>query len=126
MTFCLRRVSEIPASCVVNEYGMTELSTQFYDGTLRLGKQTDWKTVPPWARVLVIDPNTGKEAAPKSGGYLILDLANLWSMMCVQTQVSGTARVSEAGSLGNLRCWVGQAGAEVRGCSLNAENIAVE
>ena len=28
---------------VVNEYGMTELSTQFYDQTLREGRQTDRK-----------------------------------------------------------------------------------
>ena len=28
----------------------------FYDGTMRIGRRTDFKTVPPWARVLVIDP----------------------------------------------------------------------
>ena len=37
---------------------MTELSTQFYDQTLREGRQTDRKIAPPWSRVLIIDPNT--------------------------------------------------------------------
>ncbi len=120
------RVLGIPSSRVVNEYGMTELSTQFYDGTLRTRQRTDWKTVPPWARVLIIDPNTGREAAPNERGLIrILDLANLWSMMCVQTEDLGTARVSESGSV-EFEELGRAAGAEVRGCSLNAENIVME
>ena len=82
------RVLGIPTTRVVNEYGMTELSTQFYDATMLVGKRTDGKTVPPWARALVIDPNTGREAAGNERGLIrIFDLANLWSMMCVQTEV---------------------------------------
>ncbi len=77
---------------VVNEYGMTELSTQFYDETLRVGRQSDVKVVPHWARVLVIDPTTGKEALPGERGLIrVFDLANLWSVMCIQTEDLGIA-----------------------------------
>ena len=116
----------IPTMRVVNEYGMTELSTQFYDATLRVGQRTDGKTVPPWARVLVIDPNTGREAAGNERGLIrIFDLANLWSMMCVQTEDLGISRVSESGAM-EFEVLGRAAAAEVRGCSLNAENIVVE
>ena len=110
----------VPAARVVNEYGMTELSTQFYDATLATGRQTDRKVVPPWARVVVIDPNTGSEAADGERGLIrVCDLANVWSMMCVQTEDLGVLRASESGFevLGRA------AGAEVRGCSLNAEEL---
>lgn len=108
---------------VVNEYGMTELSTQFYDATMRTGRRTDLKTVLPWARVLVIDPASGKEAAENEAGLIrVCDLANVWSMMCVQTEDLGVARAGDDGFevLGRA------AGAEVRGCSLNAESFVAE
>jgi len=106
----------IPTARVVNEYGMTELSTQFYDQTLRVGNQTDRKAVPPWARVLIIDPRTGQEAVRGERGLIrIFDLASLWSAMCIQTEDLGVARDDGFEILGRA------AGAEVRGCSLNAE-----
>ena len=103
---------------VVNEYGMTELSTQFYDQTLREGRQTDRKLAPPWARVLIIDPHTGQEAKEGERGLIrVYDLANLWSAMCIQTEDLGVAG-------GNVFEVLGRgAGAEVRGCSLNAETL---
>lgn len=117
----------IPAARVVNEYGMTELSTQFYDVTMQVGRQTDVKAEPPWARVQVIDPNTGREAANEERGLIrVCDLANLWSIMCVQTEDLGVARM--AASVGTTARqgfeMLGRvAGAEVRGCSLNAEDL---
>jgi len=120
------RLLGIPTTGIVNEYGMTELSTQFYDATLRVGKRTDWKAVPPWARALVIDPNTGREAADNERGLIrILDVANLWSMMCVQTEDLGIAQQNDSGVV-EFEVLGRAAGAEVRGCSLNAENIVVE
>jgi hypothetical protein len=112
------RYLSIPATRVANEYGMTELSTQFYDATLRVGRRTDLKTVPPWARVQVINPLTGKPAALQEEGLIrVFDLANLWSTMCVQTEDLGVA--VEHGLEVRRRA----AGAEVRGCSLTAERI---
>jgi acyl-protein synthetase LuxE len=108
----------IPRTRVVNEYGMTELSTQFYDLTMQVGRQTDVKEVPPWARVVIIDPNSGREAANEERGLIrVCDLANLWSMICVQTEDLGIARQNEFEVLGRV------AHAEVRGCSLTAEDL---
>ena len=107
----------IPAHHIVNEYGMTELSTQFYDATLRLGRQSDCKDVPPWARVAIIDPATGTPAPVGARGLIrVYDLANLWSALCIQTEDLGVAHADGTFAM------VGRvAGAEVRGCSLNAE-----
>ncbi len=109
----------IPATHVVNEYGMTELSTQFYDATLREGCRTDLKIVPPWARVLVINPETNEPAPEGKPGLIrVFDLANLWSAMCIQTEDLGI-------QYGNRFQVLGRAvGAESRGCSLNAEALA--
>jgi Acyl-protein synthetase, LuxE len=112
----------LPPSRVVNEYGMTELSSQFYDETLRVGHQSDRKTVPRWARVVVIDPNTGREAAINERGLVrVYDLANLWSVMCVQTEDLGILRED-----GKFEVLGRAAGAEVRGCSLTAETLSLQ
>jgi hypothetical protein len=67
---------------VLNEYGMTELSSQFY--TRGLGRV---HTGGPWVRALVIDPVTGTETAVGETGVLrIFDLANLNSSLAVETQ----------------------------------------
>jgi len=125
----------IPATRVVNEYGMTELSTQFYDLTLPMGRRTDVKAVPPWSRVLVIDPNTGREAANEERGLIrVFDLANLWSIMCVQTEDLGAKRVTKNDGGRDARPTLADgfevlgraAGVEVRGCSLNAESFSVQ
>ncbi len=113
-----QRYLGIPTERVVNEYGMTELSTQFYDATLRLGRRSDVKTVPPWARVLVVNPVTGKECALHEPGLIrVLDLANLWSAMCLQTEDVGVAVENGFEIRGRA------AGASVRGCSLTAEEL---
>ena len=67
---------------ILNEYGMTELSSQFY--TRGLGRPHEG---PPWLRAVVIDPETGGEAAVGETGVLrIFDLANLGSVLAVETQ----------------------------------------
>jgi hypothetical protein len=61
---------------------MTELSSQFY--TRGLGRPHD---APPWLRTLVIDPETDQEVQPGRTGVLrIFDLANIGSVMAVQTR----------------------------------------
>ena len=122
----IERVLGIPQNRIINEYGMTELSTQFYDQTQRIGRQTDAKAVPPWARVLVIDPNTGREAALKERGLIrVFDLANLGNMMCIQTEDFGISQLNESGVV-EFEVLGRAADAEVRGCSLNAESFSVE
>jgi hypothetical protein len=70
------------AEDVVNEYGMTELSSQFYSRGVGAPH-----FAPPWARGLVIDPATNREVADGATGVLrLFDAANLWSACAVQTQ----------------------------------------
>jgi hypothetical protein len=67
---------------VINEYGMTELSSQFY--TRGLGRPHE---SPPWLKSLVIDPESGDEVSlGEIGALRIFDLANLGSVMAIQTR----------------------------------------
>ncbi len=98
---------------IINEYGMTELSSQFYS------EENARKTMPAWTRVVVIDPQTGKEAPTGKPGLLrIHDLANLWSAACIQTEDWGVAHAD-----GTFEILGRATGAEPRGCSLNAEEL---
>jgi hypothetical protein len=73
---------QVEVDSIWNEYGMTELASQFYSrgvGNSHFG--------PPWLRFLVIDPETNREAAAGQTGLLrIFDLANVWSALSIQTQ----------------------------------------
>ncbi len=72
----------LPPDAIWNEYGMTELSSQCYARGLGETHQA-----PPWLRALIIDPETGEEAAPGTVGALrLIDLANVGSVLAVQTQ----------------------------------------
>jgi hypothetical protein len=78
----------ITANSIWNEYGMTELSSQFYSNGINRPHRA-----PPWMKFLIIDPNTNEEVRPGEVGLLrIVDLANLWSVMAVQTQDLAQAR----------------------------------
>jgi len=79
-----------PTHCI-NEYGMTELLSQFYDSTLRdavhdrNGERR--KLVPPWVRVRIVDPDTLEPITNGGPGLLQhFDLANAGSVMAVQTE----------------------------------------
>jgi hypothetical protein len=72
----------LPGEMIINEYGMTELSSQFY--TRGLGSP---HRAPPWLKALVIDVETGREAAVGEAGTLrIFDLANVNSVLAIETQ----------------------------------------
>jgi hypothetical protein len=112
----------IPRSHQVQEYGMTELSSQLYDGVLRqaLGfldePAAEGFRVPPWMRVRVVEPFSGRDVEPGETGALVhVDLANRGSAVVVQTSDLGTAVE------GGVRLVGREPGAEVRGCSLAAE-----
>lgn len=66
---------------VWNEYGMCELSSQFY--TRGIGAP---HTSGPWVRALVVSPETGEEVPVGELGVLrIFDLANLGSVLAIET-----------------------------------------
>lgn len=98
---------------VVNEYGMTELSSQFY------ARGTGAPHVaPPWARGLVVDPATGREVADGETGVLrLFDAANLWSVCAVQTQDLAIRRGENFELIGR------DPKALPRGCSRSADEM---
>jgi hypothetical protein len=78
----LDRFLGVTESNVINEYGMTELSSQFYARGLNRPH-----TAPPWLKALVIDAETGREVNVGELGILrIFDLANLNSALAIETQ----------------------------------------
>ncbi|MGH9381998.1 MAG: hypothetical protein ACRD2Z_15490 [Thermoanaerobaculia bacterium] len=117
----LRRVAErlaLPADRVVREYGMTELTSQFYTGALA-GGDPDLFLAPHWVRVRILDPATLEEAQPgRTGLIAVLDLANLSSAVHVLTEDLGLAEENGFRLAGRA------AGAELRGCSLLVEELA--
>ncbi len=98
---------------IVNEYGMTELSSQFY--ARGLGSP---HLAPPWARGLVIDPASGHEVADGDAGILRLyDAANLWSICAIQTRDLAVRRGSDFELIGR------DPSALPRGCSRRADEM---
>ncbi len=107
----------IPDDHIVNEYGMTEMSSQFYDGVLR-GERTRRKMPPPWVRTRVVDPETLAPVPLGTTGVLWhLDLANLDSVAALQTADLGVALHGGFEVLGRA------AGSAARGCSLAVEDL---
>ena len=67
---------------IFNEYGMTELSSQFYARGPR-----GLHHGPPWARAVVADPVTLEEVAEgETGILLVYDAANVGSVVGIRTQ----------------------------------------
>lgn len=78
----------IPESRILNEYGMTELFSQFY----KWGNEETHKA-PPWTTIRILDVFTGQPAAKGTPGYLeIIDLANLDTVSAIRTQDIAIAR----------------------------------
>lgn len=109
----------IPGYYVVNEYGMTELSSQFYDDVIanrvrgRFAPRS--KAVPHWVRTRALDPLTLAEVPLGDLGQLChFDLANAGSVACVLTEDLGRCDATGFEIVGRAP------GAEERGCSLMA------
>lgn len=107
----------VPPGRIVREYGMTELTSQLYTRALA-GGDPDLFVPPPWVRVRVLDPETLEEARPGETGLIaVLDLANLGSAIHVLTEDLGAVEAGGLRLVGRAR------GAELRGCSLTAEEL---
>ena len=109
----LAKTFAVPDNAIWNEYGMSELSSQAYARGINGLHHT-----PPWTRVLVVDPATGREVGlGKQGLVRWIDLANVDSVMAVQT-LDVAERTEEGFRLiGRL------SRTEPRGCSLSAEDL---
>jgi hypothetical protein len=120
---------------IVTEYGMSELSSQAYDSIAGPGRagcpQPAANAVtrsrraedtapcqcvfhfPPWCRAQIISPETNLEVADGESGLLrIFDLANVRSVMAIQTEDLGVRRGEGFELIGRVTR------AEPRGCSL--------
>ncbi len=108
----------VPLERVVGEYGMTELSSQLYQGGLR-GLPGDGYHPPPWVRVTAVAPDTLTALPPGTVGLArVVDLANVDGSVAIQT--ADRVRVEADGSVSLL----GRApGAPPRGCSLALEHL---
>ena len=105
----------MPVDNIINEYSMTELSSQFY--TFGLNQP---HSGPPWTRIQVIDPETREPTTPGQLGHLqILDLANLASVAAIRTEDLATA--TEAPSSFHLHGR--DPSALPRGCSRSADEM---
>jgi acyl-CoA synthetase (AMP-forming)/AMP-acid ligase II len=109
----------VSPDAIVCEYGMSELSSQAYDAIA--GRMADASSgprafqFPPWAHARLVSPETGAEVADGETGLIqICDLANVGSVMAVQTEDLGVRRGNGFELLGRATL------AEPRGCSLMA------
>ena len=106
----------VPRDRCINMYGMTELSTQFYDsGNAQVPSV---KSGPHWIRSRLVDPLTGREVARGERGILIhCDLANFNSVTSILTEDVGVEVDGGFLLLGRA------AGAQAKGCSLAVEEF---
>ena len=73
---------KISHKSILNEYSMTEISSQFYTKGVK-----EMHLSPPWMKVQAIDPENGRKVSSGQIGHLIAyDLANLSSVIAVKTQ----------------------------------------
>jgi len=113
------RVFAVDERAVVAEYGMTELSSQFWEATLVDERaRHGFYAEPPWARVVPVDPATLAPAPDGAVGIArIEDLANVDSAFAVLTH----DRVRRAGPRFEL---LGrEPGAPPRGCSIALDEM---
>jgi len=118
----LSRTFGLPLARIVNEYGMTELLSQFYEPVLLEGGPADPEERrhigPPWVRTSVRDPISLAPARDGEVGILChVDLANLDSVSAVLTEDLGYAVEDGFRIVGRAEL------AEARGCSLLAEQL---
>ena len=118
----LLRAHGVPFESIVNEYGMTELLSQFYDGPVvaTSGRALEARrhVPPPWVRTRVLDPNTLSAVPMGEPGLLChYDLANAGSVMAVLTEDLGVAVEDGFRVLGRVQ------GAAARGCSLAMDDL---
>lgn len=115
------RTFAISEAAIVSEYGMTELSSQLYEGTLPGGPLSSPPGIylePPWLRVTPVDP-VSLEPVPEGeiGLGRFVDLANVDSALVIVTR----DRVRRSGP--GIELVGREPDAPARGCSLAVEAL---
>ncbi len=102
----------VECDAILNEYGMTELSSQFYTHGLGRPHRSG-----PWIRERVVHPLTGREVAVGETGILqLFDLANVGSVLAIQTEDLAVRQESGFNLIGR------DPAALARGCSRSADD----
>ena len=118
----LARRFGIAERSVVNQYGMTELGSQFYDSTLVDPTGPRRKLIPPWTRVRFVDPDSGEDVPSGEIGVVVIhDLANTGSVAALQT--SDLGRTIPAATGEGFDVLRRAEGAEQRGCSIAVDSM---
>ncbi len=108
----------VPRERIINQYGMCELGSQFYEPSLRSGQATQQKIVPPWVRTRAITPDSLEDVPAGEIGVLAhYDLANTGSVIAILTSDLGRVQEDRVEVYGRLP------GAEARGCSRAADAL---
>jgi hypothetical protein len=111
----------IAENAIVAEYGMTELSSQYYDDRFVKGGagpvEARRKLAPPTLRTRVVGPNGKTLPNGTVGALLHVDLANRSSCVAILTEDLGVMFDDGLVLIGR------EAGATLRGCSLDAETL---
>ncbi len=103
---------QVDPNAIICEYSMCELSSQAYDGICGQQEHRAFH-FPEWARAVVVSPETGREVAEGESGLIrVFDLANVASVVAIQTEDIGIRRNKGFELLGRATR------AEARGCSL--------
>jgi len=103
----------VPPAQILCEYGMSELSSQAYDTPRPTHHAPRRFCFPPWARAQILSPETGLVVGEGETGLIrIVDLANVFSVLAVQTEDLGVRRGDGFELVGRAQL------AEPRGCSL--------
>ena len=112
----LERALGVAAERIVNQYGMTELGSQFYDSVLVRPGEPRRKLAPPWTRVRLLAEGA-EVARGEPGRIVLLDLANTGSVAGIETADLGCAAMDGFEVRGR------EPGAEERGCSIAADAL---
>lgn len=101
----------VPREQCINMYGMTELSSQFYDEGNAVCPSV--KSGPHWIRTRVVNPLTGEDVPKGEVGVLVHhDLAHFNGVSALLTEDAGIAVAEGFHLLGRVT------GADAKGCSL--------
>jgi hypothetical protein len=111
----LSQLFAVPEECIIAEYGMTELTSQYYDDPRTAPRV---KYAPPWLRPRVVGADGRTLPQGIVGALVHVDLANRSSCVAIQTEDLGVATPD-----GGIILIGREHGAELRGCSLDAEQL---
>lgn len=111
------RSLDVPLQNIVAEYGMTELSSQYYDNAQSRPSTRRVKSGAPWVRTLITRAGGRRSESGEPGALTHFDLANRSSVIAISTEDVGVATGDGFMLIGR------ESESELRGCSLEAEDL---